>query len=211
MAARMEFRPDPEYATRCWLNLLLMLLGVVEWWLIPLGVWLWISVGPGAGLAALVLPNAVALLIAALYISAYVASIRYELTEEEVVVHKGVFTKVHKIVPYRTITNVTITRLWLDRLFLGIGNVDIQTAGRRRLHAEERLAASPTSSRCGTRSSPTCGGIAQTRARRWGWSDRECRRPIRRRIARDPGRAASDTQAAGNGEVGRRQDRRTRL
>ncbi len=77
---------------------------------------------------------------AAWYIPRWVDGIAYEMTNEEVVVHKGVFGRVHKIVPFRTVTNVSVTRKWFDRLFFGIGAVNIQTAGSSgTAAAEERL------------------------------------------------------------------------
>lgn len=140
MPGTSEFRPDPAYATRCWINAILMWLLSCELWVAPLAVWLAVTESPAGGLALLIGPNVIFFVICALYIPAWVASIRYEMTDEEVVVHKGVFSKVHKIVPYRTVTNVSITRLWLDRIWLGIGNVSIQTAGAGASSvAEERL------------------------------------------------------------------------
>ena len=126
----IEFRPDREkYRLRCWIN--------AFWGALPVNV-----IGPGwiafalaandhVGWAAFQFLgiNALYLIIAGLYIPAWVANVRYEMTDEEVVVHKGVFGKIHKIVPYRTVTNVSITRGWLDRIWLGIGSVNIQTAG----------------------------------------------------------------------------------
>jgi membrane protein YdbS with pleckstrin-like domain len=63
-----------------------------------------------------------------LWIPLYVKSLRYEIQEDEVIVHVGVLTKSVKHVPYRTVTNLHVKRGPLDRLF-GLGTVDIQTAG----------------------------------------------------------------------------------
>lgn len=141
MSDKAEFRPDAAYATRCWINAIAVWMFSAGIWIIPGGIALALTESPLGGLALLVLPNLIFLVIAALYIPAWVASIRYEMTDEEVVVHKGVFGRVHKIVPYRTITNVSITRGWLDRIWLNIGNVNIQTAGAGATSiAEERLS-----------------------------------------------------------------------
>ena len=59
----------------------------------------------------------------------YYRSISYELTEDEVVVRKGIVTKVVKTVPYRTITNTVVARDLFDRGIFNLGSVLIQTAG----------------------------------------------------------------------------------
>jgi len=120
----IEFRPDREkYRLRCWIGIPLLASDHAGW-----------------AAAQFVGINALYWIIVGLYIPAWVANIRYEMTDEEVIVHKGVFGKIHKIVPYRTVTNVSITRGWLDRIWLGIGSVNIQTAGAGASSvAEERL------------------------------------------------------------------------
>jgi uncharacterized membrane protein YdbT with pleckstrin-like domain len=58
----------------------------------------------------------------------YYNSLRYEIHEDEILMTSGVLTKSVKHVPFRTITNLTITRSLPDRI-LGIGSLQIQTAG----------------------------------------------------------------------------------
>jgi putative membrane protein len=58
----------------------------------------------------------------------YYRSLKYEILEDEVIVRAGIITKSVKHVPYRTVTNLTIKRGILDRLF-GLGTLNIQTAG----------------------------------------------------------------------------------
>ncbi|MBL7201749.1 MAG: PH domain-containing protein [Anaerolineae bacterium] len=58
----------------------------------------------------------------------YYRSLSYEIREEEVIVRAGIVTRSVKLVPYRTVTNLTVKRGLLDR-WLGLGTVDIQTAG----------------------------------------------------------------------------------
>jgi uncharacterized membrane protein YdbT with pleckstrin-like domain len=67
-------------------------------------------------------------LLAAL-IPPYFRSISYELTDREVIVRKGIMTKVIKTVPYRTITNIAEARDIIDRYWVNLGSVRIQTAG----------------------------------------------------------------------------------
>ena len=58
----------------------------------------------------------------------YYRSLSYEVQEDEVIVRAGIVTRSVKNVPYRTVTNLTVKRGLLDR-WLGLGTVDIQTAG----------------------------------------------------------------------------------
>jgi uncharacterized membrane protein YdbT with pleckstrin-like domain len=59
----------------------------------------------------------------------YYNSLSYEIQDDEVIVHVGIWTKSVKHVPYRTVTNVTIKRGILDRFIFSIGSLNIQTAG----------------------------------------------------------------------------------
>ncbi|MBC8367958.1 PH domain-containing protein [bacterium] len=59
----------------------------------------------------------------------YFRSLRYEIHEDEVIVHVGIVTKSVKHVPFRTVTNIKINRGLLDRFVFNIGSLNIQTAG----------------------------------------------------------------------------------
>ena len=65
---------------------------------------------------------------AVLFMEPYFRSLRYEIHEEQVIMQVGVITRSVKYVPFRTVTNMTIKRDPLDRLF-GLGSLEIQTAG----------------------------------------------------------------------------------
>jgi uncharacterized membrane protein YdbT with pleckstrin-like domain len=80
----------------------------------------------GLGIAGVLM--VIYLVIAFIGIVAYCASLRYEITPEEVVVHAGVITKTVRHVPFRTVTNLQVTRGLFDRI-LGMGSLSIQTAG----------------------------------------------------------------------------------
>jgi len=67
-------------------------------------------------------------LVAIILTGPYYRSLRYEIQDDEVVVHVGIWTKSVKHVPYRTVTNVQVKRDVVDRL-LGTGTLNIQTAG----------------------------------------------------------------------------------
>jgi len=74
----------------------------------------------------------------------YFRSLRYEVDDDEVIVHVGIVTKSVKHVPYRTVTNITIKRGLLDRWFFGLGTLAIQTAGMSGTQgAEESLEGLP--------------------------------------------------------------------
>ncbi|MFX1474447.1 MAG: PH domain-containing protein [Promethearchaeota archaeon] len=76
----------------------------------------------------------------------YVSSIEYSVITEsgdampEVYVQKGILSVTRKHVPFRTITNISTTAGPFDRFF-GIGNINIETAGRSGQHGgpEEKL------------------------------------------------------------------------
>ena len=53
---------------------------------------------------------------------------RYELLDDEIVVHSGWIVQKVRHVPYRMVTNIEIRRGLIDR-WLGIGNLSIDTAG----------------------------------------------------------------------------------
>ena len=53
---------------------------------------------------------------------------RYDLLDDEIVVHAGWLVQKVRHVPYRMVTNIEIKRGLLDR-WLGIGNLNIETAG----------------------------------------------------------------------------------
>ena len=84
--------------------------------------------------------SAVGLFIAHMLIPPYFRSIRYEMGDQEIVVHKGIVTRVENTVPYRMVTNVSLKRGLLDRWF-GLGGLYIHTAGySQQTTAEARLS-----------------------------------------------------------------------
>jgi uncharacterized membrane protein YdbT with pleckstrin-like domain len=81
-------------------------------------------------LAVFVLCSVVLWILLAALIPPYFRSISYELTDSEIIVRKGIVTKVVKTIPYRTVTNIVETRDLLDRYAVNLGNIKIQTAGK---------------------------------------------------------------------------------
>lgn len=117
---------------------------ILGWGLVALAcslVAVWLIVGgmiadkelpPSALLIALglaVLANLAWVILALILAGPYYRSISYELTDEEILVRVGIWTKSVKYVPYRTITNIVARRGLLDRTLFDIGRLDVQTAG----------------------------------------------------------------------------------
>ncbi len=74
----------------------------------------------------------------------YFRSLKYEIQDDEVIVHVGIWTKSIKHVPYRTVTNLKTNRDIFDRWFFDIGSLNIQTAGMSgNTGAEEALVGLP--------------------------------------------------------------------
>jgi membrane protein YdbS with pleckstrin-like domain len=93
--------------------------------------WVLIGLAPGVGWQfsfVYLLAHVVGVGIAAILIPLYHRSLSYELTDEEVIVHKGIITRSVQTVPYRTVTNVEVKRGPLDRA-LGLASIDVHTAG----------------------------------------------------------------------------------
>ena len=82
----------------------------------------------GLGFAISLAGNLLWMLPAFLAIGPFCDRLRYEIHDDEVIVHVGLITKSIKHVPFRTVTNLQLNRGPFDRMF-GIGTLNIQTAG----------------------------------------------------------------------------------
>jgi membrane protein YdbS with pleckstrin-like domain len=118
-----EFLPSPrlrrKYALWVWASVALYLpLALLA--LIPdLG---WVYLAWFVGITLLwVLPTLAIL-------GPYCRTIRYALTDDEIVVRKGLLTKTEKTIPYSKVTNVELKRGVFDRA-LSLGTLQIHTAG----------------------------------------------------------------------------------
>jgi uncharacterized membrane protein YdbT with pleckstrin-like domain len=135
--------PSPKYLTRMRLVATIIALAILTGGLL-LATILAAGGEVRAGGALLVLFIIAALdgawwLVAMFLIGPYFRSLRYEIQDDEVVVHAGIWTKSVKHVPYRTVTNLTVKRDVLDR-WLGLGTLNVQTAGMSgQTGAEEHL------------------------------------------------------------------------
>ena len=131
MEARI-LKPSRKYLTKSYLIIAILALGIL---LCGLLIGALITTDENAGVEAIWWSLGVTLGLnllwgvpAVLLMAPYFRSLRYEIHEEQVVMHVGVITRSVKYVPFRTVTNMKINRGPLDRLF-GIGTLQIQTAG----------------------------------------------------------------------------------
>ncbi|NOZ47034.1 MAG: PH domain-containing protein [Chlorobi bacterium] len=58
-------------------------------------------------------------------------NLSYHIEEDRITVHKGIIVKTQQNIPYRAITDFALKRGFYDRI-LGIGTINIQTAGQSR-------------------------------------------------------------------------------
>jgi uncharacterized membrane protein YdbT with pleckstrin-like domain len=139
-----RFEPNPRYATK--LRLIATLIGAAILICVVLLATLLrldreISVrGAAIMVIVTVLLDVMWWLPAVFLAGPYCRSLKYEIQEEEVIVRGGIWTRTVKHVPYRTVTNLTVKRGLLDR-WLGLGTLDIQTAGMSGTSSAEQSLA----------------------------------------------------------------------
>lgn len=139
-----NYLPNPRYRTKLYLTITLVALAIQAGVILLAGL---ISLdgdsGPRAAWITLVICTALNGLWwapAMAWSSFYYRSLSYEIGAEQVIVRQGVLTRAVKHVPYRTVTNITVKRGLIDR-WLGLGTLEIQTAGMSGTHqAEQSLA-----------------------------------------------------------------------
>lgn len=121
--------PDPRYRSKLVVEVVLMMILVALWWTVPAMYFAGNELdGPALGVVLSVAVNVILLVVPLLFVGPYYRSLRYEILDDEVIVVAGILTKSVKHVPYRTVTNLKVTRGPIDRLF-GLGSLAIQTAG----------------------------------------------------------------------------------
>jgi len=142
MTALQLLRPERNYLTK--LQIVYALIGLIALggslaMAVPIGLDEGGTRGMTIGIVVAVLVNVAWLIPAFIIIPFYYRSLEYRILEDEVIVQAGVWTKSVKHVPYRTVTNLKVKRDPFDRM-LGVGTLDIQTAGRAgQTGAEESL------------------------------------------------------------------------
>lgn len=70
----------------------------------------------------------VAVILIQLYLLAYIKTLRYRLSEDDLRLESGVFWKKRKVIPLHKITNVNTLQGPLERRFV-LGHLNVQTAG----------------------------------------------------------------------------------
>jgi membrane protein YdbS with pleckstrin-like domain len=140
----MTIYPDSSYQTKQVILTILVVLVTITSWTVPVAIGIGVDDTTGisltVSLALTIGLNVLLIVIALPFIPLYYRSLRYEIYEDEIVVHAGVITKSVKHVPFRTVTNLKVTRGPFDRL-LGLGTLAVQTAGASgTTSAEESLA-----------------------------------------------------------------------
>ena len=136
-----EFLPNSKYQIKMMLSITLIA------FLVLLGMGIFAALisldDPGAGLVIMgvtIACDALFWLVGMILSVPYFRSLRYEILEDEVIVHVGIITHSVKHVPYRTVTNITVKRDIFDRWFFNLGSLNIQTAGMSgQSGAEEKL------------------------------------------------------------------------
>jgi uncharacterized membrane protein YdbT with pleckstrin-like domain len=126
-----EFGPDRKYLTKR------RFLGFIWFFLILImvvAIFLGIMFGAGETVTAFIVLGAAGggallwFILWLVFLSYYYKSLSYRLKESEMIVNRGVFSKIEKNVPFRAVTNLAIYRSLFDRLF-GIGTIRLHTAG----------------------------------------------------------------------------------
>lgn len=121
--------PDRRYYTVMGMSIALILLAAMYWWSIPgASVLLAEIMEPVAAVVIVIAVHLVLLYVSLALGAAYVRRLRYEILDDEVIVHAGIITKSVKHVPFRAVTNLKITRGPIERIF-GLGTLHIETAG----------------------------------------------------------------------------------
>ena len=105
-----------------WIILMLMGIDATEEITFGIEIYIWIIILGG------VLPLIVILIIASMYLSAYVKRFSYKITEDKIFVNHGVLTRTRAMIPYSRIQNITIVNGVFDRMVKTF-TVKIETAG----------------------------------------------------------------------------------
>lgn len=127
----LEFKPDPRYLykSRVIVTLIALMIAASG---IFMGFLIGLDEGPRVGsiVTQVMLGSDLLFWLVAMVLTGfYYRSLRYEIQDDEVIVHVGIVTKSVKHVPFRTVTNIKIKRGILDRFVFNIGTLNIQTAG----------------------------------------------------------------------------------
>jgi len=140
------FKPSPRYRAK-----LLLVTTVIAVIIMVAGLLISVAIGEDEGQQAAMGAILLFLLLdlawylpTLLLVRAYFRSLVYEIQDDEVIVHVGIWTKSVKHVPFRTVTNLKVNRDIFDRWFFDLGSLNVQTAGMSgQTGAEESLLGLP--------------------------------------------------------------------
>jgi len=126
-----EFRPhvDVKKLYYSYLTIGVILLGLI--WIVPavVAALLVLPLAQASAITvALLFPLLVVVSVTVFWVQKYYSSITYILTNDEIVVERGVWWKRKSFVPYNRITNISVVQGPIARRF-GLGAVKVQTAG----------------------------------------------------------------------------------
>ena len=125
-----QFAPHPNLKTYYYVYVISVAI-VFMTWMLPVSVAALIFLPPNDALVvgtSLLAPFFLGLGLVVFWIPRYYTSITYALTDDEIIVRKGVWWKRASFVPYNRITNINVIQGPVARHF-GLGTVLIQTAG----------------------------------------------------------------------------------
>lgn len=118
-----EFGPVPQFKTLYYIYFMAIFVFAILSWMVPIMLF-----APFIITMILGVPILVIFIVTIYWIPKFWNTMKYMLTDKEIVWRRGVWFKNTGIVPYNRITNVDITQGPVSRSF-GIASVKIQTAG----------------------------------------------------------------------------------
>ncbi len=131
----MHITPDRRLRTKVWLTLLIITgLALAAAGIAQAAVLLWADPAD-AGRVGAILWSSVATALVVMWVVAvpvtvlWIRNLSYEVTDDAVLVNKGILTKTRQNIPLRMVTDFRLQRSLLDRWF-GIGTILVQTAGQ---------------------------------------------------------------------------------
>jgi uncharacterized membrane protein YdbT with pleckstrin-like domain len=130
----MEIKPDKKLMTKRWYGLLTftffaLLVAVIVQIFVPLdpelthkdvAVVLW---------PIFITVNLLTYLISVPIMKLWIKNLTYYIEEDKITIHKGILSKIKQHIPFRAVTDFRLHRSLYDR-FLGIGSIQVQTAGQ---------------------------------------------------------------------------------
>jgi membrane protein YdbS with pleckstrin-like domain len=125
------YKPNPDFKKLYYSYLAIGSIALYLSWIIPVGILIYLILGPIITLAIISLislPFILIIFFTAFWIPKFYSSLSYLLSESDIIIEKGFWWKHKSIVPYNRVTNIDIVQGPLSRRF-ELGKISIQTAG----------------------------------------------------------------------------------